>query len=284
MVYYFPVFGTLALSAATILERFVLKKRKIDVKLYQVASFLAIVIFMIPFIYFFWKLDSGALATKNVIIFLFVILFSMIANLFVFYSMKWEKIVNLGPAKFLEPLFVILLAIVFSFFTEGLYDRNLKIVIPALISGAALVFSHLKKHHLEFNKYFIAAILGSFFFALELVTSKLILGFYSPVTFYFLRCSSIFLLSWIIFKPKLGKISKAVKLEIFLTGAIWVAYRIIVYYGYLKVGVIFTTLLLMLAPILIYTFAHFFLKEKMNWKNFAAAIVIVASIAYVMFT
>lgn len=280
MVYYFPVFGAIALAAGTILERLVLRGRKIDIKLYQVLSFLAIVVSMLPFIYFFWKIDSGAFEARSIIIFLFVILFSIIANLLVFYSMKWEKVTNLEPARVLEPLFVIFLAIVFSFFVDGLYERNIKILVPALISGFVLVLTHFKKDHLEFNKYFVAAVIGSFFFALELVISRLILDFYSPITFYFLRSSSIFLLSWFIFRPKIVKLEPSIKWKIFLTGVIWVVYRVVAYYGYLTIGVVFTTLLLMLAPILIYIFAHFFLKEKMSWKNFAAAVVIVGSIAY----
>ncbi len=280
MFYYLPVLGAVALAGGTILEKIVLIKRKINIKLYQTSAFLAIVISMLPLIYFFWKINAEAWQLKNIIIFLLVILFSMIANLLIFYSLKWEKVTNLEPARILEPLFVILLAIVFSFFAEGLYERNARIVIPALIAGSVLVLSHIEKHHFEFNKYFIATILGSFFFALELVISRLILDFYSPITFYFLRSSSIFLLSLIIFKPKFGKLSTKVRWTIFATGAIWMAYRVILYYGYLNVGVVSTTLLLMLGPIFIYIFAFFFLKEKIRWKNFAAAVVIVGAIIY----
>ncbi|HEB47264.1 MAG TPA: DMT family transporter [Candidatus Pacearchaeota archaeon] len=280
MFYYLPVLGAVALAGGTILEKIVLIKRKINIKLYQTSAFLAIVISMLPLIYFFWKINAAAWQLQNIVIFLLVILFSMIANLLFFYSLKWEKIGNIEPARVLEPLFIILLAVVFSFFAEGLYERNARIVIPALIAGSVLVFSHIEKHHLKFNKYFIATILGSFFFALELVISRLILDFYSPVTFYFLRSSSIFLLSLIIFKPKFGKLSTKVRWTILATGAIWMAYRVILYYGYLNVGVVSTTLLLMLGPIFIYIFAFFFLKEKIRWKNFAAAIVIVGAIIY----
>jgi len=280
MVYYLPVVGAIALAGGTILERIVLRKKKVGVELYQTASFLAIIISLLPLVYFFWKLDSGAFEARNILIFSLVILFSMIANLLVFYSLKWEKVGNLEPARVLEPLFVILLAIVFSFFAENLFERNLKIIIPALIASLALILSHIKKYHLKFNPYFVAAIIGSFFFALELVISRLILDFYSPVTFYFLRSLSIFFLSLLIFKPDFKKLDKKVRWQIFATGFIWMIYRVIVYYGYLKVGVIFTTLLLMLGPIFVYALAHFILKEKISWQNFAAAIVIVGSVAY----
>jgi len=153
------VFGALITASGTIIQKTLLRKRKIDTRLYQAAEFLGIVLAILPFIYFFWKLDPQAFAAKNLIIFGAVVLFTIIANIFTNYSMKWEKVTNLEPAKILEPMFVVLLAILFSFIVDStLYDRNLHVIIPALIASLALVFSHIRKHHLDFNKYFIAAI------------------------------------------------------------------------------------------------------------------------------
>jgi len=277
---YLPILGAVALASGLMLERFVLKKKKIDIKLYMSASFLAIVLAMLLVIWFFWRLDSQALSPVNIFIFSLVVLFSIIANLFTFYSMKWEKVSNLEPAKVLEPLFVVLLAIVFSFFTTGLYERNLDVIVPAIIAALALVFSHVKRKHIDFNKYFIAAIFGSFFFALELIISRLILNFYSPMTFYLFRSTAIFLISLIIFTPKFKKIDKKTGWLIFFTGAIWVLYRTIVYYGFVNLGVVFTTLLIMLGPVFVFIFARIFLKEKLNWKNVVAVFVVVACVLY----
>ncbi|MCL5018659.1 MAG: DMT family transporter [Candidatus Pacearchaeota archaeon] len=275
-----PLLGAAALGAGTVLERFILKKKKIGIKLYQTVSFFAIVLATLPFLYFFWKLDAGAFELKNILIFIGVIASSLAANLFVFYSLKWEKVTNLEPARILEPLFVILLAVVFSFFTQGLYEQNLKIIIPAVIASIALIFPHIKKHHLKINKYIIAAILGSFFFGLELVISRLILDFYSPITFYFLRCISIFIISLAVFRPNFKALDKKTSLFIFITGAIWVLYRVVVYFGYLNYGVIFTTLIIMLGPIAVYALARIFLKEKLNWKNIVSALIITGCVVY----
>ena len=280
-IIYLPILGALALASGTILQKMVLRKRKINIKLYQTSEFLAIVLVMLPFIYFFWKITPQAFETKSIFIFLAVIIFSVTANLFTFYSMKWEKISNLEPAKILEPLFVILLAVFFSYLiSEEMYSRNLKIVILALIAGLALIFSHIKKDHLKFNRYFIAAVLGSFFFAAELVISRLILDFYSPVTFYFLRCFFILLISFAVFRPKFKRLGKKVRFEILAIGFVWFIYRVVIYYGYINYGIIFTTLIIMLGPIFVYTFAWKFLREKLNWKNIVSTAVIVGCILY----
>ena len=278
---YIPIIGAIALAGATVFEKIVLRKRKLDIKLYQTASFLSIALLMIPLLFFFWKLDSQALEIKNIIIFFLVVIFSIIANLLVYYSMKWEKVTNIEPAKMFEPLFVIFLAVIFSFLiSEELFERNMKFIIPALIAGGALIFSHIKKHHLDFNKYFLAAVAGSFFFALELILSKLILEFYSPITFYFLRCSMIFFISLAVFRPDFKKLNSKIKKEIFLIGIVWVVYRIVLYYGYLKYGVITTTLIFMLGPVFLYLLAWKFLNEKIQWRNIVATIIIIGSVLY----
>ncbi len=276
-----PILGAIGLATGTIIQRTVLRKRKINTKLYMSSEFLAIVIAMLPFIYFFWKLDPAAFETKNIIIFALIIVLSIIANRLLYYSMKWEKVSNLEPAKILEPLFVVLLAIFFSILVDPvLYEAKLHVIIPAIIAGLALIFSHIRKHHLKFNRYFLAAIIGSFLFALELVISRLILDYYSPISFYFLRCLVILIISLIIFRPKFGGLNTRVRWEMIGIGFLWAFYRVVIYYGYLKFGVVFTTLMVMLGPIFVYLFAWKFLKEKIDWRNIVAALIIIASVIY----
>jgi drug/metabolite transporter (DMT)-like permease len=278
---YIPILGAIALASGTILQKIVLRRKRINIKFYQTAEFFVIVLAMLPLIYFFWRLDAEAFQTKNLFIFSLVIIFSIAANLFTYYSMKWEKVSNIEPAKILEPLFVIMLAIFFSYLVDGnLFDRKLNIIIPALISGVALVFSHVERHNLKFNKYFVAAVLGSFFFALELVVSRLILNYYSPMTFYFLRCLTIFAISFVAFRPAMINMNNKLKFYFISLGILWVLYRVIVYYGYINFGVIFTTLMIMLGPVFIYIFASIFLKEKLKIKNLISAVIIIASVLY----
>ncbi len=279
---YIPIIGALAQASSTIIEKIVLRIKKVNPKLYQTSAFFGVILVMLPLLYFFWKFEPEALELKNIIIFFSVVIISTIANGFYFYSLKWEKVSNLEPVRLLEPLFVIIIAFIFSFIISPvLYERNSNIIIPALIAAIALIFSHIKKHHLDFNKYFTAAIIGSFLFAFELVLSKTILNYYSPVSFYFLRCYFIFLLSLAVFKPNFNKLNKKLKFQIILAATLWVLFRISVYYGYLNLGVIKTTLILMFSPVFLYILARVFLKEKLSWRNIVASVIIIGCIIYV---
>ena len=280
-----PIIGAIMGAGGTIWEKTILNKKKISSKLYLSAAFLAIVIVMLPFMFFVWDMKPEALEPTNLLIFAMVIIFSIIANLFVIHSMKWAKMSNIEPARMLEPLFVILIAIIFSFTINGeLYERNMKVVIPAIIAGLAIVGSHFKKDHLKFSKPFIAAVLGSLFFAIELVMTRMLLEFYSPTTLYFTRCVAIALTAMMLFKPKYHKIENNIKLQMFGIATIWFLYRVLVYYGYLHLGVIFTTLMVMLMPIFIYLFAWKFLNEKVTKRNIIASVIILACVLYVTIT
>ncbi|VVB83804.1 EamA-like transporter family protein [uncultured archaeon] len=280
---YIPLIGAVASAAGTVLEKAILKKKKMGIKLYQIAGFLAIVLVLIPLLFFFWKLDAGAFSTKSILIFAGIVISATIANFLVFYSEKAEKITSLEPIKILEPMFVILLAVILSFFIEGIGKSNIKIIIPAVIASIALIFPHIKKNHIKFNKYFIAAIFGSFFFAFELVLSKLILDFYSPITFYFFRCLFILALSLMLFKPGFKSLDKKSSLMILAMGVISVIFRVATYFGYMQYGIVFTTLIIMISPIFVYIFANKFLKEKLNWKNIISSLIIVACVVYALF-
>ena len=276
---YIPIFGALLEASGMTIEKILLKKKSLNYKNYTALGFLAIIIVMLPLIFFLWKIEPEAYQLKNLLIFFFIILSSIFANLFTFYSLKRKDLNVIEPIRLMQPLFTILLAFILSFFFQTYSsERNWSILILGLIACIALIASHVEKHHLAFDKYIISALLGSLFFAIELVSSKFILQYYNSFTFYFLRCLFILLIAWVIFKPKL-KINLKTELAILLVGIIWVIYRVILYYGYEIYGVVFTTILFILTPVFIYIFAGIFLKEKLSVKNIISAVIIVACVA-----
>jgi drug/metabolite transporter (DMT)-like permease len=289
----FPIslaaFGAFLEAAGTILEKKILRKHNVDSRSYTVLEFIAIIITSIPVFLilnncfpqiFAWKITSEAFQIKNLLIFLAIITSGLFANLLVFYAMKWEKITELEPIRLIQPLFVILFAFVLY---SAERSTSIKILGAALIASLALVFSHLKRHYLQFNKYAMAAIFGSILFALDLALSNFLLPFYSPLSLYFTRSLIILIICSMFIKVNFKAQKKQTWIYLAVIGFIWVIYRAILYYSYTMKGVIFTTLLFMLTPIFIYIMSHVYLKEKLNWKNILASIIILACIAYAMF-
>jgi len=273
---YLPIIGAFLEAVGTILEKKLLKHKKIDYRNYTGYGFLAIVLVLLPIIYFFHEVQEEALVLKNILIFLLVIFISILANVLFYYSLKKVKIIEFEPIRLMQPLFTILLAVI-------VYksERNWTIVLLAIIASISLVVSHLKKHHLAINKYTISVYLSSLFFAVELVASKTIIQYYNPFFFYFLRCFFIFLFSFLIFKPSFSILAKDKKIGVMtlIIAAIWVVYRAIIYYGYGVYGVVVTTLLFILAPVFLVILAVFFLHEKPSLKQIISIIIMIACVA-----
>lgn len=276
-MFYIPIIGAFLEAIGMIAEKKTLKKKNINYKNYCVYSFFAIVIVLIPFLFFFWKLTPEAFQLKNIIIFFAIAIIALVANLLIFYSLKRETLTEFEPIGLMQPLFVILLAFILSFFISVYSNENNPVIlILALIASITLIAAHIKKHHLVFDKYIIAALLGSFLFAVELVLSKLILPYYSSWTFYFLRCITILIIAFIILKPSFKKIDKSSHYLTWGVSIVWIIQRAILYWGYENLGIIYTTIVLsILSPILIFLFARIFLKEKMTKRQIISAIIIV---------
>jgi len=289
MIITIPLLGAVTEGAGTVIEKRILRKKKVDYKFYNVVSFFMISVIagllilvlgkVFPSLFGFF-ISSKAWTMKNIFILLGVIVFSILANLFTFYALKWEKITELEPIRLMQPLFTILLAF-FIFSSEQ--KTPAPIIIASIIASLALIFSHVKKHHFSLNKYSLSALLGSLFFAIELILSNFILNLYSPITFYLIRCFLIFAITLPLFKANYHSINKRTWLHIILVSILWISYRILLYIGFEKIGVIPTTLFLsLLAPVFIYLFSFIFLKEKLNWRNIIAAIVILACVVWAM--
>lgn len=274
-----PVFGAFLEATGAILVKKIINKKNIDFKNYIVYIFLTIVLVSLPLLFFFWKVDQQALKLTNLAIFAIIIIVSIFANFFIFYSLKREDLSEIQPIRLTTPLFTILIVFILSFFFE-IYanERNYSILFLALIASIALIITHIKKDHIAFTKYSLAAIIGSFLFAIEMTLSKPILFFYNPLTFYFIRSLWIFIITWTIFHPKLSPLETKTKIMIFLTAITAVMFRVILYYGFQTIGVIFTTTIFILAPVLTYIFAAIFLKERITKKQIISSIVVVACV------
>ena len=268
-----PFIGAFLEATGVILEKKALKDKNMNFKNYTTYEFLAIIIVMLPILYFTWKIESSAGSLGNIILFAFVIIVATLANLLIFYSLKRENVTEFEPIWLMLPMFTIILAFIL-FKTE----RNLVSVILASIASLTLVIAHVKKHHLKMDKYILAAILGSFLFAVELIASKPLLLFYNPFTFSFIRCFFIFLICFSLFRPNGKELNKKIGMMLILIGVMWVMYRAIIYYGYETVGIIHTTTIFILSPVLMFLFAIIFLKEKPTMRQIISTIIIVACV------
>lgn len=276
---YIPILGAFFEAAGVLLNKKLAVRKDVGYREYLIYGFLAIVMIALPFVYFTWYVNPLAKRNINVAILALIIVFSFFANYLTFFALKHKNLSKLESIRLTLPLFTILLTFLFSFFFS-LYEneRNYYILFFAFIASLALFFANFKKEHFYIDKYSIAALAGSFFFAVELTLSKSLLRFYDPLSFYFIRCFLIFLLSIMIFRSKLSGVGKGSIFLFLASGFFWVSYRVLLYYGYNIFGIIFTTTIFILTPVLVYIFSAVFLGEKISRKQVFSSVIIVLCI------
>src|SRR3989344_3700408 len=108
-----PIFGAFMEAAGTIIEKKLLKLKNLNYKNCTVYEFFSIVIISLAFVWFVWKLDVQAFEPLNLIIFASVVVLAIFANLLTFYSLKREDISEFEPIWLMQPLFTVLLAVIF---------------------------------------------------------------------------------------------------------------------------------------------------------------------------
>jgi drug/metabolite transporter (DMT)-like permease len=269
-----PLIGAFLEAAGMAFEKRIMKQKYMDFKTYSILIFSFLVILMIPLTLILWNASSHAFETKYILLLIGFVLTSLIANLLIYYSLDREDIVELEPIWVMHPLFVVIFAFIFYESERNILDLGL-----AFIAGYALVTSHIKKHKIRFDKYSQAAIFGGILFAIAAIMSKTLLDVYNGFTLYFIRCLLILLILFIFIKPNKKAINKK-NLSMFpITALIWIGYWLIVFYGYEKLGLISTTLLIIFSPVLLFLFAVLFLKEKPTTKQIFATLIIVLCVA-----
>jgi drug/metabolite transporter (DMT)-like permease len=265
---------------ATNADKYIISRQNIRYKLYLVASFLILSAITLPLFIFFGEIKPEAIKPLWIVLLLIAIGLGSVINLLYYFVLQHEKITEIEPIVLLAPLFTILLASIV--FVE---ERNPLIILLAVIASITLVWAHVKKEHIKFHKRLLPLIGYSVLIApLGAILTRKLLTIYNPFAYEFIMNASIFVLLFFVLRPRWQPLHKKNPLWIIFTNILWAASWLLVFFSYIWIGVIRTTLIMTLAPLLVYVFARIFLKEKIYWKNIFALVVILicVTIAQVM--
>src|SRR4030042_3684141 len=259
------------------LDKVVLSYRKIPIKDFIPVVFFFLCLFTVPFIFYQGSVNwQELLSLKYIFLYLLMIIVAIAWNVLYYQGVRTEKVQEFELILMLNPLIVIGFAAIF--FPA---ERTLQILTAGFIASLALIFAHLKREHLSFSPGALGLILCVILMSLETMLHRSLLNLISPASLYFSRTLIILFFFYFFYRPKnvfnLNKVSLALIALNGLLGAIQFVAR---FYGYRDQGVIITTLILTLAPVLIYTIAYLYFKEKINKRKIIAGSVILLCIVW----
>jgi len=264
------------LAAITlILQKFILSYQKVNYKDFNI--FVFAFLFLISAVFFpkFGWIKPDALSFYYISIAVLMIIFASLWNILLSQALQKEKVIEFELIQMLQPLATILLAsLIFA------SERSVYILPAAIIASLALIVAHLKKNHLYFDKYSKYLLWAVLIMSVETIFNKILLAVYSPVALYTLRTFWVTILMWLILRPNFRTVNLKNGLTMIATAGLAVFQMVLFYSAIQSEGLIFTTLILILSPILVYIFSIFVYKEKLIFRTALAFTIIIFCIVF----
>ena len=266
-------------AGGIVVDKVVLSRYKIPVKRFIPLLFIWLAIITAFLLPRFGAVNWEVLGTtKYLLLSLGMLVVAVTWNSFYYRGIQSEEIHEFELVMLLSPLFTIIFSEIFL-----PSERNLELFIAGAIASVALIISRFRHHHLQITKNTSIIFVAMIFMSAESIFIKLLLDVFSPVTLYFVRTaimSVIFLVFW---RPKLLSMPARCFAYTIISAIFGVIQMVLKFYGFVRLGVVETTIILVLGPFLVYFFSAFHFKENLKKRDIIAALVVIASVLYVTF-
>ena len=272
---FFPIAAAVLQAVSFTLDKVILSIKKVTYKTYNGISFPLIFLFtLIIFFIIRPEINPAMFDKKYILLIVASATIGIVTNIFFYRALKSDLLSEMEVVSLIGGVPLIVFASLF--FAD---ERNYLVVLLALFSVVALVWSHWEKHHFHIAKktwpFLIWALAVSPFRG---VISKSLLLTWSPIMIQLVLDGLIA----IVFLPIYFKDAKKVPakaigfllLTNLLTTVAWILYL----YSYQLSGIVYTVLIFTLQPLIVYFTSVFFLKEKVHAKKAIAFLLIVAAI------
>ena len=160
-------------------------------------------------------------------------------------------------------------------------ERNLVVLIPALVATAAVTWAHLGKGNGLAVRPKTIAFIGWMLVATPALAgmSKVILQSWNPIMLELVRDTSLAFIFWLTVSKGISQVNRKAWSYLLATNLCSSAAWILYYYGFQQLGIVHTMLLFSLTPVLTYVFALLFLREKFLPRRIIAFVVVLVCIA-----
>ena len=266
-------------AGGVILNKIILSKHKVPVPRFIPTLFIWLAIITAIFLPKWGFVDWEQLLTaKYIVLFALMIVVASIWNVYYYRGIQKEEIHEFELIMLLAPLMTIIFAEIFL-----PAERDIWVFVAGIVASIALIATRFRHHHIKIGKTAWLTIMAMVLMSLESIIIKEILAVVSPVSLYFIRTTVIAIVFLILYKPKIAKISKEVYVLTIISAIFGVVQMVLKCYGFINFGVVETTMVLILGPMMVYVYSYIYFKEKLYKRDIVAALVVVAMILWVTF-
>lgn len=218
------------------------------------------------------------LGTENLILFALMIVVAFTWNIFYYEGIQRESVHEFELVMLFSPLATIILAELFL-----PTERSLMSFIVGIIASLALLVAKFERHHFKISNYWKQLFLATFLIAFESIIIKKLLLVYDPTFLYLFRTIILAVAFLIAYRPKLLQLSKKAFILTIISAFFGVLQMVLKFYGFINIGVVETTMFLILGPILVYLLSAAIFKEKIKLRAAISSLIVVGCIVYISF-
>lgn len=271
----FALIAALTQAGGIIIDKITLTRRQVELKIFIPIVFLFLFLLSVIFLPFLGHVSADFFKVNTLLLFALMIVTALIWNVFYYRGAQAEKVHEFEMIVIFQPLVTIILA---SFFLRS--EQNWPVVIASIIASVALILSKIGKEHFKITPSSAGLILAVVLMSIELIIIDVLLKVMSPVALYSIRTGILAIFFWLYYKPHANRVADYNIWLMLSSSVLGVIQMITKFYGFQSMGVVLTSLVLILAPILTYTISTFFLHEKLHWKQTVSFVIILICVIF----
>jgi drug/metabolite transporter (DMT)-like permease len=273
-----PLLAAITQAASLILHKIGISKRSIPLSQYIPLLFLFLTIYtLLAFPLLGWINLTALAAPRNIAFIILILTSATFWNYLYFTAIKSEHVNLIENIISLSPITTIAVTWIFA---PTSFD--IRIAAAALLATAAMIWGYWHKHKFQFSHAAWLLLLSVLFMSIENVLVGLFLQqrTMSPVILFALRAAVMCAFFWIYYKPLTRPLKKSSITYIALIAILSTIMMLLKFYALRDSGILFTSLILILVPFIVFLASIFVLHEKIRPKQIITIIIVLLAVLY----
>jgi drug/metabolite transporter (DMT)-like permease len=265
-------------ASGTVLNKIILSRERVKLSVFLPILFLLLFSINLILVPFLGKIDWQIFLLPNTLFLFFLMVVIAVAHNVLFYqSIQRENIYQHEMIMMMGPFITIVLGA--TFFPEELQGKGI-VFLLSLIASLALIWSKGTKEHLFKDLRSYNAFLAVVLMSTESIIIRDLLYSMTPVALYATRTFVVALFFFLYYRPKYHRVSARHWRLIALSALLGVGLMVARFYAYTNVGIVFTTLVSILAPVIVFFASWEILHEKIRPRMIVASMIILACVTW----
>jgi len=268
--------SAIASGGGLLISKITLTKERVTLRVFLPIVFVFLCGLTLLLVPSFGRVDWQLALLPNALFLLFLlIIIALAANVLLYQSIQREKVHEHELIVMTGPVITVLLAA--AFFPE---EFDWRIFVLALVASLALLFVKAERgRHFAINQTSYNTFLAVILIATETIITRELLYHYTPVALYAIRTFflAIFFLAY--YRPRTRQVSVKHWWLILAAAVIGVIEMLARYYAFGELGVIYTTLIMVIGPVIAFIISWEVLHERIKSRVVIASVVILVCVA-----